>query len=94
MSELQTVPPLSDGRPETGPMQFGDDWPGVFIRGDNAFGYAVSLATLLTAFDDGAPANDMWIQASAAKGLLKLLRSCDVRVLRSPAPLTTENENG
>lgn len=23
-------------RPETGPMQFGDDWPGVFIRGDNA----------------------------------------------------------
>jgi len=24
-------------RVETGPMQFGDDWSGVFIRGDNAF---------------------------------------------------------
>ena len=23
-------------RAETGTMQFGDDWPGVFIRGDNA----------------------------------------------------------
>lgn len=23
-------------RPETAPMQFGDDWPGLFIRGDNA----------------------------------------------------------
>lgn len=28
-------------RPETGPMRFGDDWTGVFIRGDNAAGYLV-----------------------------------------------------
>jgi hypothetical protein len=34
---------LDDARPETGPMQFGDDWPGVFIRGDDAFGYAFAL---------------------------------------------------
>jgi len=26
-------------RPETGSMQFGDDWPGVFIRGDEALFY-------------------------------------------------------
>ena len=24
-------------------MQFGDDWPGVFIRGDDAIGYASAL---------------------------------------------------
>jgi hypothetical protein len=33
---------MSD-RPETGPMQFGDDWCGIFIRGDNAFLYANAL---------------------------------------------------
>ena len=33
--------PLPDGmrRMESGPVQFGeDDWPGVFLRGDNALG--------------------------------------------------------
>lgn len=27
-------------RAETGPMKFGDDWRGVFIRGDEALAYA------------------------------------------------------
>lgn len=45
-------------RPETGPMRFGDDWTGVFIRGDTAAWYALKLqeaAALAeddTAFDD------------------------------------------
>jgi len=30
-------------RPETGTMQFEGDWRGVFIRGDNAFAYAMAL---------------------------------------------------
>jgi hypothetical protein len=30
-------------RPETGPMCFEGDWRGVFIRGDNAFGYITVL---------------------------------------------------
>lgn len=34
-------------RPETGPMRFGDDWTGVFIRGDNAGWYGLALRTLL-----------------------------------------------
>lgn len=37
---------MSD-RPETGPMQFGDDWPGLFIRGDNAVHLGVTLEALL-----------------------------------------------
>lgn len=31
------------GRVETGPVQFGDDRPGVFICGDNAMHYAQML---------------------------------------------------
>jgi hypothetical protein len=30
-------------RPETGPLAFGTDWPGVFIRGDNALAYTLAL---------------------------------------------------
>jgi hypothetical protein len=34
-------------RPETGPMKFGDDWTGVFIRGDNAGSAAFMLRRIL-----------------------------------------------
>lgn len=34
-------------RAETGPMQFGDDWPGVFVRGDNAMYYATILRQIV-----------------------------------------------
>jgi hypothetical protein len=52
----QQAPSLVSGRPETGPMRFGDDWPGVFIRGDNAMMYAMTLRMMqekdeLDAFD-------------------------------------------
>lgn len=33
---------------ESGTVQFNDDWPGVFIRGDNAAGAAMSLAMVLS----------------------------------------------
>jgi hypothetical protein len=41
-----------DERVETGPIQIGDDWPGVFIRGDNAIYYRMCLEALLHADDD------------------------------------------
>ena len=43
MSEVRKFPTAEGGRVETGPVQFGDDWPGIFIRGDNAFSYAMEL---------------------------------------------------
>lgn len=43
--ELKAV--QHDPRCETGTLAFADDWPGTFIRGDNAWGYAQSLAWLL-----------------------------------------------
>lgn len=35
------------GRVEDGPVRFGDDWPGTFIRGDSSRGYAVRIEELL-----------------------------------------------
>lgn len=41
MSKITKIPmPENIERIETGSLQFGDDWAGVFIRGDNAVDYA------------------------------------------------------
>lgn len=34
-------------RIESGPIQFGDDWPGLFLRGDDCFHYASHLRRVL-----------------------------------------------
>lgn len=66
------LPARADGkRVETGPVQFGDDWPGVFLRGDCAGPYAMLLHGLLTG-DDGQ-----------AGGLTKILLGGLYRELRS-----------
>lgn len=33
-------------RVETGATQFGDDWPGLFIRGDDAFALSLDIMTV------------------------------------------------
>lgn len=38
---------MPDKRVETGVVQFGDDWPGVFIRGDHAFSWLQDLKAVL-----------------------------------------------
>jgi hypothetical protein len=43
MTEIRKIDIELDERVETGPLQFGDDWPGLFIRGDNAAYYAMVL---------------------------------------------------
>jgi hypothetical protein len=39
---------MASERPETGPMAFGRDWPGTFIRGDGAANYRLHLRQLLS----------------------------------------------
>lgn len=46
MSEIRKLP-AAEPRVESGPVQFGDDWPGTFIRGDNAGWYSFLLGQLL-----------------------------------------------
>ena len=65
--------PAQDERVETGATQFGDDWPGVFIRGDNAFAYAMYIKAALQGGED----NVAQIYRSGALGLVRLLESCN-----------------
>ena len=39
--------PTQEERVETGPVQFGEDWPGLFIRGDNAVFLRMALYKLI-----------------------------------------------
>ena len=64
---------MSSRRPETGPMQFDDDWPGLFIRGDNAHYYALALSRLM----DGD--TDVLTVEAPLRGLLELLRGTHAR---------------
>jgi hypothetical protein len=64
--------PDSGERVETGAVQFGDDWPGVFIRGDHALYYALCLN--LQRSGAAGPIED-----SNVRGLAEILGSCDAR---------------
>ena len=69
-------------RIETGPVQFGDDWPGTFIRGDNAAYYAMLLKDLLELVKDN---DDPQVKFDVAllQGLVDDLVSSDVRNFRN-----------
>ncbi|MBO9441412.1 hypothetical protein J7363_04860 [Phaeobacter italicus] len=61
-------------RLETGKIQEGDDWPGVFIRGDNAL---MAYAPALSALIEGKASP---VHMAYCDSLLRLLRSADVSV--------------
>jgi len=61
-------------RVENGPIQFGDDWPGAFIRGDSAGYYAMTLRTLLEPVPDGTGSTDVFVKIQL-RGLYDLLRA-------------------
>ena len=44
--------PATAERVESGSLQFGDDWPGVFLRGDDAGYYALQLEVALASVTD------------------------------------------
>jgi hypothetical protein len=69
--------PQQEQRVETGAVQFGDDWPGVFIRGDNALYYAHILSSVIGQIEKGEPL-DMW-NALALQAIRETLQECDSR---------------
>lgn len=77
-------------RVETGVVQFGDDWPGVFIRGDDAALWGITLDSYLAAHLDT-------VDEVALGGLRDMLLSVSVRADRYvrclPAP-DTGGEHG
>ena len=62
-------------RVETGALQFNEDWPGVFIRGDNAAFYAMQLRHLIRYVEQNADHIDFYA-LNTAKNLVDLLNSC------------------
>ena len=44
----QIATPDCSPRVPTGAVQFGEDWPGLFIRGDDAIGVMLSIRELTT----------------------------------------------
>lgn len=61
-------------RVETGPVQFGNDWPGVFIRGDNAMYYAMMLRIAIACIGDTGAGG----VKSNLESLERVLQSCVV----------------
>ncbi len=64
-------------RVETGPIQFGEDWPGVFIRGDNAAYYALALGEALHELP--ADSRNQFCMGEVLRGLQGLLTSAVAR---------------
>ena len=65
-------------RIESGVIQFGDDWPGVFFRGDTAMGYASQLQRVIDALGY-LKDPELRIALAVVHGLMSELESCDVR---------------
>lgn len=66
-------------RLETGKFVFGKDWPGVFVRGDDAIGYATTLMKFLDAHPPDLDDLEDVSRYSRIQDLVKLLRSCSVK---------------
>lgn len=75
--------PKSEGRPETGVMQFGSDWPGVFLRGDYAGPMGFCLGRIL---DDHPELSqgDPWDTVSLRAFSRSLLASADTKAPLQP----------
>lgn len=69
---VKLLSPENMQRVETGAVQFGDDWPGVFIRGDNAAFYSMAIDAVLRGGGDP-------IALGTIAGLNELLKSSDTR---------------
>ncbi len=68
---VRKFPPEAQ-RVETGPIQFGDDWPGIFLRGDTALYFAYLLDNIKHSQTD--PVIELILENFA-----ELLSSCDIR---------------
>jgi len=79
-AQIRELPAPEDGkRVETGPLQVGDDWPGMFIRGDNAAGMVNMLLYLAEQALNSAPMSmQMFTLLSALSAHCELLSRPDL----------------
>lgn len=80
-------------RIESGVVQFGDDWPGVFFRGDTAMGFAHQLRRVLESEAlSSVMTDDVRIALVVLEGLMSELQACDVRLQREVTRLKPAEE--
>jgi hypothetical protein len=72
MSKILRLP-AHEPRVESGVLQFGDDWPGVFVRGDDALVFAAALRETA----QHIPASERVLLSQLA-GLANILQACSV----------------
>lgn len=70
--------PEADPRVETGTVQFGEDWPGLFLRGKHAFWFAQHLEWAISLIEEDSIGTEMMMRLSVLKGLLKHLQATRV----------------
>ena len=78
---IRTLPVGPDEeRVETGAVKFGDDWPGLFVRGDDAFQLAQAIKDVLA-----DPRCVIHVQLLYAKGFLRsIVRTIEEEVIVKP----------
>ena len=74
-------------RLETGIIQEGDDWPGLFIRGDRAL---VAFSPALKALIDGKAGP---MEMALCQSLLRLLNSTDVKICENAVQRVTFDQS-
>jgi hypothetical protein len=81
---------IEEERPETGPMKFGDDWRGLFIRGDNAFYYWTLLIATIKCLD--TKDQEQQLRARQLERLRDLLYQAVQNQLPNAPPITPDSE--
>lgn len=66
-------------RTETGVVQHSGDWPGIFIRGDNALALSVYLDNILDQIETGNQDQIDTVSLYILRGHAQLLKSCLVK---------------
>jgi hypothetical protein len=71
--------PGADERVETGAIRFGDDWPGTFVRGDNACYTAFNLASIAERVAAKTTDPEVLLLCQLAVGHAGTLVRCDLQ---------------
>ena len=78
--KIKQLETSDEQRIETGPIKFNDDWPGLFMRGDDAMRCSMMLKKVLAYIDD--PASFTGLEAEIMRRYIlstsALMSTCEI----------------
>jgi len=83
-------PDIIASRVETGPLEINGDWPGVFLRGDNAGWAAMQLDQAIELLKQRPFSNTESILIASIQNLSELLKSSIVRHSTATSSVTED----